>query len=152
MVNPGAIATTGLVPGGRPTERWEVVLDGLSRSPGRPLHLDEGLPVRGRHQPPEPRDAQLLHALGALRADPDEAVELYTRQSCLAVTAVDLAVMGATLADGGVHPVDLRPRRRPPGLPGDPGRDDDRRPVRDVGRLAVRRRAARARAGSAAGW
>jgi glutaminase len=32
-------------------------------------------------------------------------VDLYTRQSCLAVTSVDLAVMGATLADGGVNPV-----------------------------------------------
>ena len=33
------------------------------------------------------------------------AVELYTRQSCLSVSARDLAVMGATLADGGVNPV-----------------------------------------------
>ena len=32
-------------------------------------------------------------------------MDLYTRQSCLGVTAVDLAVMGATLADGGVNPV-----------------------------------------------
>ncbi len=32
-------------------------------------------------------------------------VNLYTRQSCLAVTARDLAVMGATLADGGVNPI-----------------------------------------------
>ncbi len=36
--------------------------------------------------------------------DPAEATELYTRQSCLSVTARDLAVMGATLADGGVNP------------------------------------------------
>jgi glutaminase len=34
-----------------------------------------------------------------------EAVELYTRQCCLRVSARDLAVMGATLADGGVNPV-----------------------------------------------
>ena len=32
-------------------------------------------------------------------------MDLYTRQSCLLVTAEDLAVMSATLADGGVNPV-----------------------------------------------
>jgi glutaminase len=32
-------------------------------------------------------------------------LDLYTRQSSLAVTARDLAVMGATLADGGVNPL-----------------------------------------------
>jgi glutaminase len=35
----------------------------------------------------------------------DEALDLYTRQSSLNVSARDLAVMGATLADGGVNPV-----------------------------------------------
>ena len=42
---------------------------------------------------------------GALLGDPQEAVELYTDQCCLETTAVDLAVMGATLADGGVNPI-----------------------------------------------
>ena len=37
--------------------------------------------------------------------DPEEATELYTRQCSLLVTAHDLAVMGATLADGGVNPM-----------------------------------------------
>ena len=33
-----------------------------------------------------------------------DAVDIYTRQSCLAITARDLATMGATLALGGVNP------------------------------------------------
>ncbi len=37
--------------------------------------------------------------------DPSETVDLYTRQSSLNVSAKDLALMGATLADGGVNPV-----------------------------------------------
>ena len=37
-------------------------------------------------------------------SDPAEAVDLYTRQSCLLTSAGDLAVMSATLADGGVNP------------------------------------------------
>jgi glutaminase len=35
------------------------------------------------------------------RSNPGEAVDLYTRQSCLLTSAEDLAVMSATLADGG---------------------------------------------------
>ncbi|MET0458636.1 MAG: glutaminase, partial [Ilumatobacteraceae bacterium] len=35
---------------------------------------------------------------------PDEAADVYTRQCSLMVSAEDLAVMGATLADGGVNP------------------------------------------------
>src|ERR1700744_6450214 len=37
--------------------------------------------------------------------DPDVATDVYTRQCSLAGTARDLAVLGATLADGGVNPV-----------------------------------------------
>jgi glutaminase len=109
MVNPGAIATAALVPGRSLDERWERLLDGLSTFAGRRLHLDQDIyrsAVTTNHR--NRAIAQFLHGLGALVADPDETVELYTRQSCLAVTAVDLAVMGATLADGGVHPVSRR--------------------------------------------
>jgi glutaminase len=49
--------------------------------------------------------ALLLQSYGRLYADPAEAVDLYTRQSCLAVSAWELARMGATLANGGVNPV-----------------------------------------------
>jgi glutaminase len=34
-----------------------------------------------------------------------EATDIYTKQCSLSVTVKDLAVMGATLADGGVNPV-----------------------------------------------
>jgi glutaminase len=48
--------------------------------------------------------ANLLQTYGRLGCDPAEAVELYTRQSCLQVSVTELAVMGATLANGGVNP------------------------------------------------
>jgi glutaminase len=44
--------------------------------------------------------ADPLHAYLLLGCDPVDAVDLYTRQSCLRVTATDLAVIGATLANG----------------------------------------------------
>lgn len=48
--------------------------------------------------------ARLLRSYDRIH-EPSEAVELYTRQSCLSVSASDLAVMGATLADGGLNPI-----------------------------------------------
>ena len=51
---------------------------------------------------------ELVHALsqrGRVLGDPAEALDLYTRQSSIAVNALDLATMGATLADGGVNPL-----------------------------------------------
>jgi len=105
MVNAGAIATVSLVPGGGLEERWRLLVDGLSRFAGRPLELDEGMLDSARATNLRNRSlALLLAGAGALEGDPLEVVELYTRQSCLRVTAVDLANMGATLADGGVNP------------------------------------------------
>jgi glutaminase len=49
--------------------------------------------------------AERLKALRQLSLDPAEAVDLYTRQRSLDVSARDLAVMGATLADGGMNPI-----------------------------------------------
>lgn len=106
MVNSGAIATVSLTPGATHEERWAFLVDGLSRFAGRPLALDEvvlesALDTNLRNR----ALAALLHSVGAIAGDPAAATDLYTRQSCLAVTAHDLAVMGATLADGGVNPV-----------------------------------------------
>ncbi|MBW8487480.1 glutaminase A [Actinomadura parmotrematis] len=106
MVNAGAIATTALVPGSGPAGRWEAIRAGLSAFAGRPLALDEEVydseaATNRRNQ----AIARLLQSHGRLDADPPAAVDLYTRQCALLVSARDLAVMGATLADGGTNPV-----------------------------------------------
>lgn len=106
MVNSGAIATTSLVPGNSLDEKWTFIRDGLSRFAGRPLALNEevytsAIETNHRNQ----SIARLLQSYERLYADPVEAVDLYTRQCVLNVTARDLAIMGATLADGGVNPV-----------------------------------------------
>ena len=43
MVNPGAIATTSLVPGSSAEGRWRFIRDGLSRFAGRELALDDDI-------------------------------------------------------------------------------------------------------------
>ena len=111
MVNPGAIACTGLLltPGhgdaGGVEHAWDELRAGLSAFAGRDLELDEEIHESARTTNQRNRAiGQLLHSLGRL-SHPEAAVDLYTRQSSLAVTARDLAVMGATLADGGINPV-----------------------------------------------
>lgn len=105
MVNPGAIATASFAPGTSADERWRFLRDGLSRFAGRSLALDEEMFASASATNQRNRElAAALDARGGLGCDPAGAVDVYTRQSCLRVTVRDLAVMGATLADGGVNP------------------------------------------------
>jgi glutaminase len=106
MVNAGAIATTSLVPGQSAPARWRFLADGLSRFAGRSLTVAEDVLASALETNFRNRAlAALLRSKGALAGEAADAVDLYTRQSCLAVTAADLAIMAATLADGGVNPL-----------------------------------------------
>jgi glutaminase len=106
MVNPGAIATTSLVPGGTAEARWRFIHEGLSGFAGRELSLNDEIYASASETNHRNREiARLLERHDRLYSDPVEALDLYTRQCSLGVTAHDLAVMGATLADGGVNPV-----------------------------------------------
>ncbi len=93
MVNSGAIATTSLIDG------WDALHEGMSRFAGRALELDEE--VYASATATNTRNRELARLLGL----PEKAVDDYTRQCSLRVSAHDLAVMGATLADGGVNPI-----------------------------------------------
>ena len=106
MVNSGAIATTSLLPGATPEDRWHFLCEGLSRFAGRALSIaDEVYRSASETNMRNRSIAFLLRARDRIYCDPLEALDLYTRQSSLSVTARDLAVMGATLADGGVNPI-----------------------------------------------
>ena len=106
LVNAGAIATTSLVPGDTGDEKWERIRDGLSRFAGRELALSKD--VYESESATNMRNQGIAHLLASyerLYFDPDEATDIYTRQCSLDVTAHDLAVMAATLANGGVNPM-----------------------------------------------
>lgn len=106
MVNSGAIATVSLAPGLTLDERWDVVRTGISGFAGRSLELDdEVLESASATNLRNRAIAATLFARGRVVGEPSDAVALYTRQSCLRVTARDLAGMGATLAAGGVNPL-----------------------------------------------
>lgn len=106
MVNAGAIATTSLVPGETPQQQWDFILQGLSAFAGRKLHVNEEVYAcasQTNHR--NEATARLLQHLQRIYSEPHIATDIYTRQCSLDVTARDLAVMGATLADGGVNPL-----------------------------------------------
>jgi glutaminase len=106
MVNAGAIATTSLAPGASAGAQWEFIHDGLSRFAGRKLPLNEEVYASASQTNFRNRSiARLLESYDRIYCDAKQATDLYTRQCSLNVTARDLAVMGATLADGGVNPV-----------------------------------------------
>jgi glutaminase len=106
MVNAGAIATTSLVPGATVDAKWQFIHDGLSRFAGRKLSLnDEVYASASATNHRNQSIARLLQSYGRIYFDPALATDLYTKQCSLNISAKDLAVMGATLADGGVNPL-----------------------------------------------
>lgn len=106
MVNSGAIATTSLVPGQTMDDKWRFIHDGLSQFAGRSLPLNhEVYESASKTNHRNQSIARLLQSFNRIYMDPAEATELYTKQCALNVSAKDLAIMGATLADGGVNPI-----------------------------------------------
>ena len=106
LVNAGAMATTSLVPGTTADEKFENIVAAMSRFAGRRLVMDDD--VYNSEAATNDRNrgiAHLLDGYGRMYCDPDLATDVYTRQCSLRVSARDLAVMGATLANGGVNPV-----------------------------------------------
>ena len=106
MVNAGAIATTSLVPGASVDAKWRFIHEGLSRFAGRKLPLNEEVYASASETNYRNQGiARLLQSFGRIYFEPAIATDLYTKQCSLNVSARDLAVMGATLADGGVNPL-----------------------------------------------
>jgi glutaminase len=106
FVNPGAIATTSLVEGKTAEEKWARILAMHEAFAGRKLTIDEEV-YRSEAATNERNQAiaKLMHAYGRLYFDPVASTDVYTRQCSISVNAVDLAVMAATLANGGRNPV-----------------------------------------------
>lgn len=105
MINAGAIVTTALVPGATGAERFERILECLSRFAGRRLDVDEAVHASEAETGDRNRAlAYLMSSLGALPGPPS-VVDTYFRQCAVRVTTGDLAVMASTLANAGVNPV-----------------------------------------------
>lgn len=106
MINAGAIATAGLIPGDAITSRQRRILEGFSAFAGRELSLDEAV-YRSESETGHRNRAigHMLRNFDILTSDPDPAVELYFQQCSVSVTCRDLGVMAATLANRGTNPL-----------------------------------------------
>ncbi|MFV8819985.1 glutaminase A [Haliea sp. E17] len=106
MVNAGAITAVSLLQAASAAERWSGLLDWYSAFAGERLELLEPVyqsVASGGYRNHAVADLLQLH--GMLGASPAETLDVYNRQSSVGVTARQLAVMGATLANGGLNPL-----------------------------------------------
>jgi glutaminase len=120
LVNAGAIAAVSLVQATSEQDRWNKVQQNLSDFAGRPLGVLEKVYESEYTTAWGNRGiANLLYNWGRLYSEPEEALRVYTRQCSVGVSARDLGMMGATLANGGVNPVtrkQVMPARHVPEL------------------------------------
>ncbi|QZA82154.1 glutaminase A [Deefgea piscis] len=106
LVNAGAMATVSLIKASNPEERWSRILGMQSQLAGRQIALSEEINRSEQTTNFHNRAiAWLLYSAGAMYSDPMEACDVYTRQCSTLISAKDLAVMGATLAAGGINPL-----------------------------------------------
>ena len=106
MVNAGAIAVTGLVGAAHPDERIARITEAVSRYTSRPAVVDERVYTSERDTGHRNRAiAHLLRNSGVIDEDPEGVLDAYFQQCSILVTCLDLATIGATLANKGVNPV-----------------------------------------------
>lgn len=106
MVNAGAIACSGLIYQVEGAGAFERIRQTLGRFAGRDLDVDESVYSSERTTGNRNRAiAWLLHNYAVVERDVDAVLDTYFRQCAVLVTARDLAVMAATLANRGVNPV-----------------------------------------------
>ncbi|HEX6194200.1 MAG TPA: glutaminase A [Chitinophagaceae bacterium] len=106
LVNPGAIAAVSMIGGADSAAKWKNILKTHSDFAGAPLALNQ--PVYISEAGDNLRNqaiAHLLLAYGRMYFDPVQSTDVYTKACAINVNAKDLAVMAATLANGGTNPI-----------------------------------------------
>ena len=106
MVNPGAITATSMVGGKTYEEIWGKIIHTYDDFAGRDLKvLDDVYKSEAATNQRNQAIGRLMYAYGHIKADPDRATDIYTKQCSVGVNAKDLAAMAATLANGGLNPI-----------------------------------------------
>jgi glutaminase len=106
MVNAGAIAVAELMQGETQGERITNMLDLFSRLAARPLEIDQAVYQSELSTGHRNRAiAYMMLNSNMIERDPNEVLDVYFRQCSVTVTARDLAIMAATLANDGKNPL-----------------------------------------------
>jgi glutaminase len=106
MINAGAIAISSLIKKDSPEAGVSCFVDKMQRAAGRPLRIDAAVYASEDATGHRNRAmAYLMLNCGIIDAQVDHTLYQYFSQCSLLVTARDLAMMAATLANMGVNPV-----------------------------------------------
>jgi len=106
LVNSGAIASVSLVKAKNKEERFERIMQFFERLAADKLTVIEDVYQSEAATNQRNRaHGYILFASDRIYSEPMEAVDVYTRQCSIGVSAKQLAVMGATLANSGVNPI-----------------------------------------------
>src|ERR1700744_6477282 len=106
MVNAGAITCSGLIHQAKGAGAFEHIRQALGRFAGRELAMDEAVYASESSTGDRNRAiGYLLRNSGVITDDVSAVLDVYFRQCSVLVTARDIAVMAATLANRGINPV-----------------------------------------------
>jgi len=106
LVNSGAIASVSMVQAKSADERFNKILAFFDELSGAKLSvIDSVYKSEAATNQRNRAHGYILAASDRIYSDPMEAVDVYTKQCSIGVTAKQLGIMGATLANGGVNPV-----------------------------------------------
>lgn len=105
-VNAGAIATTSLINGATEEDKWNKILDFYSKAAGTKLSvLEDVYQSEAATNTGNKAISMLLAKYDRIYSDPFQSVDIYTKACSVGVTADQLAVMGATIANNGKNPL-----------------------------------------------
>jgi glutaminase len=106
LVNPGAITATSMVKGVSRKAIWSSILNFYNSFAGRPLSVNaEVFKSEAETNQRNQAIGALMYAYGRIKDNPARATDIYTEQCAVNVNVKDLAMMAATLANGGTNPV-----------------------------------------------
>ena len=107
LVNAGAISADSMVkPIGNSDAKWKAITDNMRELSGSDLKLlDELYKSESETNFNNRSIAWLLKNFNRIYDDPDMALDLYTRQCSMGVTAKQLSIAACTIANGGLNPV-----------------------------------------------
>jgi glutaminase len=106
LVNAGAIATVSLISAPSAAAKYNKILAFYSKAAGDKLSLiDDVYKSEAATNTGNKALAALLLKYERIYADTLESVDVYTKQCSVGVTAKQLAMMGATLANFGANPI-----------------------------------------------
>lgn len=107
LVNAGAITACSMVqPIGDADKKWEAIVSNITELCGSaPQLIDELYKSESATNFNNRSIAWLLKNYNRIYDDPDMSLDLYTRQCSLGITAEQLSIAAATVANDGVNPV-----------------------------------------------